>query len=152
MKKVSINLNWLISQLSKEKPARSYWGRAVQSDAIDMIENVLSDCGHVVDGVFSGTLSEFLASVVNHVGIINAKIESVYSCMPYIKESSRGGNWLIYNDDIAAHYCTPSELKRVTHKDGTIRDHANSREDWLDVQARAHYQALIRIMRDVFAV
>lgn len=151
MKKVEVNLNWLISQLSKEK-ARSCWGRAVQSDAIDMIECVLSDCDHVVGGVFSGSLSEFLAAVVNHVGIINAKIESVYSCMHYIKESSYGGNWLIYNDDIAAHYCTPSELKRVTHKDGTIRDHANSREDWLDVQARAHYQALCRIMRDVIAV
>ena len=151
MKKVSINLNWLVSQLSKEK-VRSCWDRAVQSDAIDMIERVLSDCDHIVDGVFSGTVSEFLAAVVNHVGIINSKIETVYSCMPYIKESSHGGNWLIYNDDIAAHYCTPSELKRVTHKDGTIRDHANSREDWLDVQARAHYQALIRIMRDVFAV
>ena len=151
MKKVSINLNWLVSQLSKEK-VRSCWDRAVKSDAIDMIERVKSDCDHIVDGVFSGTVSEFLASCVNHVGIINAKIESVYSCMPYINESSHGGNWLIYNDDIAAHYCTPSELKRVTHKDGTIRDHANSREDWLDVQARAHYQALIRIMRDVFAV
>lgn len=151
MKKVSINLNWLVSQLSKEK-VRSCWDRAVQSDAIDMIERVKSDCGHVVNGVFSGTVSEFLAAVVNHVGIINSKIETVYSCMPYIKESSRGGNWLIYNDDIAAHYCTPSELKRVTHKDGSIRDHANSREDWLEVQARAHYQALIRIMRDVFAV
>ena len=151
MKKVSINLNWLVSQLSKEK-VRSCWDRAVQSDAIDMIERVKSDCGHVVNGVFSGTVSEFLAAVVNHVGIINSKIETVYSCMPYIKESSHGGNWWIYNDDIAAHYCTPSELKRVTHKDGTIRDHANSREDWLDVQARAHYQALIRIMRDVFAV
>lgn len=152
MKKVKVDLNLLISELSKEKAARSYWSRAVQSDAISMIERMLSDSDNVVNGVFSGTLSEFLASCVNHVGIINAKIESVWSCIPYINESSRGGNWLIYNDDIAAHYCTPSELKRVTHKDGTIRDHANSREDWLDVQARAHYQALIRIMRDVFAV
>lgn len=150
MKKVEINLNSLISELTKEK-ARSYWSRAVQSDAIDMIDRMLSDCDNVVNGVFSGTLSEFLASCVNHVGIITDKIESVYSCVPYIKESSRGGNWLIYNDDIAEHYCTPSELKKVTHKDGTIRDHANSREDWLDVQARAHYQALYRIMRDVIA-
>jgi hypothetical protein len=150
MKKVEINLNSLISELTKEK-ARSYWSRAVKSDAIDMIERVLSDSDNVVNGVFSGSLSEFLASCVNHVGIVTDKIESVYSCMPYIKEASHGGNWLIYNDDIAEHYCTPSELKKVTHKDGTIRDHANTREDWLDVQARAHYQALRRIMWGVIA-
>lgn len=53
---------------------------------------------------------------------------------------SWGGSSLIYNSDIAERVCTPSELKRVTTKNG-LRDMANAREHWLDVQARALYQA-----------
>lgn len=57
------------------------------------------------------------------------------------KQFSHGGCALIYDQGIAETLCSPSELKRVTRKDGTLRDKANSRETWLDVQARALYQA-----------
>lgn len=57
------------------------------------------------------------------------------------KQYSYGGCALIYDEGIAETLCSPSELKRVTRKDGTIRQKANSRETWLDVQARALYQA-----------
>lgn len=57
------------------------------------------------------------------------------------KQYSYGGCALIYDRGIAETLCSPSELKRVTRKDGTLRDKANSRETWLDVQARALYQA-----------
>ena len=49
------------------------------------------------------------------------------------KQYSWGGSSLIYDFDIADRLCTPSELKRV--KGGERRP--NSREEWLDVQARA---------------
>ena len=52
-------------------------------------------------------------------------------------EYSYGGCALVYDEDIARHYCTPSELRKVTHKDGTISERANARGIWLDVQARA---------------
>lgn len=58
---------------------------------------------------------------------------------------SYGGCSLIYDGDIAERLCTPSELKKVTRKDGSVRDKANSRETWLDCQARALYQACSRI-------
>lgn len=58
---------------------------------------------------------------------------------------SYGGSSLIYDGDIAERLCTPSELKKVTRKDGSVRDKANSRETWLDCQARALYQACRRI-------
>ena len=58
---------------------------------------------------------------------------------------SWGGSSLIYNWDIAERCCNPSELKRVTRKDGSLRDMANAREHWLDVQARALYQAANRV-------
>lgn len=54
---------------------------------------------------------------------------------------SYGGSSLIYDGDIAERLCTPSELKKVTRKDGSVRDKANSRETWLDCQTRALYQA-----------
>lgn len=57
------------------------------------------------------------------------------------KQFSYGGCALIYDGGIAETLCSPSELKKVTRKDGTLRDKANSRETWLDVQARALYQA-----------
>lgn len=53
---------------------------------------------------------------------------------------SWGGCSLIYNRDIAERLCTPSELMRT--KGGARRP--NSREEWLDVQARALWQAADR--------
>lgn len=57
------------------------------------------------------------------------------------EQYSNGGCSLCYNADIAARVCTPSELKRT---DGGMNN-PNSRETWLDVQARALYQACNRI-------
>ncbi len=59
------------------------------------------------------------------------------------KQYSWGGSSLIYDFDIAERLCTPSELKRV--KGGERRP--NSREEWLDVQARALLQAANQICR-----
>lgn len=52
---------------------------------------------------------------------------------------------LVYNQDIAERVCSPSELKRVTNKNG-LRDMPNAYEHWLDVQARALYQASRRVV------
>lgn len=56
---------------------------------------------------------------------------------------SWGGSSLIYDGDIAERLCTPSELKKTRH--GERRP--NSREEWLDTQARALYQACNRVAR-----
>lgn len=58
-------------------------------------------------------------------------------------EYSFGGSSLIYDADIAERLCTPSELKKV--KGGERRP--NSREEWLDVQARALNQAARKIFK-----
>lgn len=57
------------------------------------------------------------------------------------EQYSNGGCSICYNADIAARVCTTSELKRT---DGGMNN-PNSRETWLDVQARALYQACNRI-------
>lgn len=56
---------------------------------------------------------------------------------------SWGGSALIYDSDIAERLCTPSELKKT--RNGERRP--NSREEWLDTQARALFQAANRIIR-----
>lgn len=59
------------------------------------------------------------------------------------EQYSWGGSALIYNGDIAERLCSPSELKKT--RNGERRP--NSREDWLDTQARALSQAYNRIRR-----
>ena len=59
------------------------------------------------------------------------------------KEFSYGGSALIYDGDIAERLCTPSEFK--SKKEGDLPP--NSRESWLDVQARALFQASSRVIR-----
>ena len=54
------------------------------------------------------------------------------------KSYSRGGCSLIRNQEIAKRLCTPSEYKRAEQNDFF---RANSREDWLDCQGRALFQA-----------
>lgn len=53
---------------------------------------------------------------------------------------SYGGCSLAYNGDIAERLATASEIKRCTNKDG-LKEYPNPRETWLDVQARALFQA-----------
>jgi hypothetical protein len=56
-------------------------------------------------------------------------------------QASWGGSYEIYDGDIAKRLCTRSELKKT--KDGERRP--NTREEWLDVQARALRQASWKI-------
>ena len=56
---------------------------------------------------------------------------------------SWGGSSLIYDSDIAERLCCPSELKKT--RNGERRP--NSREEWLDTQARALFQAASRVLR-----
>ena len=59
---------------------------------------------------------------------------------------SWGGNSQIYDQDIANRLATPSEIKKVTRKDGTI-GRPNSHEQWLDTQARALHQASSQLLK-----
>ena len=59
------------------------------------------------------------------------------------REYSYGGYALIYNNEICRRLCTPSTIKRT--KEGECN--LNINENWLDVQARALYQAARLIMK-----
>ena len=59
-------------------------------------------------------------------------------------EYSWGGAALIYDHQIAARLCNPTELKQTRNGDRR----PNAREEWLDVQARALSQAA-RLIEDL---
>lgn len=63
------------------------------------------------------------------------------------KEYSYGGNSCIYDWEIAERLATPSEIKSRTRKDGSLNSMANASETWLDVQARALFQASLIVMK-----
>lgn len=61
------------------------------------------------------------------------------------EQYSYGGSALIYDYEIAERLCNPSELKRTRNGERN----PNSRETWLDCQARALTQAAARVREAV---
>lgn len=104
---------------------RSAWDKAVTLYALDLLDDVQEGANNMERLPLDGAELERWA--------LNGA-----SCW---EQYSNGGCSLCYDADIAARVCTPSELKRT---DGGINA-PNSRETWLDVQARALYQACDRI-------
>ena len=107
-----------------EKPERSAWGRGVQAYAVEIAET-LADRAHEVEPT---------RAAIEHIALNGAANWSQYSW---------GGCSLIYDEDIAKLLCPPSTLKRK--RNGALPP--NSREEWLDVQARALTQASWRVFR-----
>jgi hypothetical protein len=90
---------------------RSQWQKAVKAYALEMLEGLEDDQPPTTENLLNG-----------------ADNWSAYSY---------GGSALIYDTDIAARLCTPSELKRK--KGGELPP--NQAETWLDCQTRALVQA-----------
>ena len=111
-------------ELAKQT-ARSAWGRGVLVYASDLLEDIAERAEY--EGKEPETFAELKDYALN-----GAKDWTQYSY---------GGSALIYDYDIARQLCTPSELKKT--RDGERRP--NSREEWLDVQARALNQAFNKL-------
>ena len=111
---------------------RSAWDKGVTAYALDLLDGLQEsiDCG-ALDS------DDLIAPKVLHKALLNGA--GSWS------EYSWGGCSLICDSDIAERLCTPSELKRT--RNGERRP--NSREEWLDTQARALFQAANRIVRRV---
>ena len=92
---------------------------------------------------YADELREFLAE-----NNLEATEENMLNGASDWEDYSYGGSALIYNTDIAERLATPSEIKSRTRKDGSLNQNANARETWLDVQARALYQASRKILRE----
>lgn len=106
----------LLKAVAAHKAGRSAWSRGVKAYAVELVED-LDDS----------------ADLSNEVMLQNALLNGAQSWAQY----SEGGCALCYDADIAERLCSPSELKR--NKWGMLPP--NGRENWLEVQARALWQA-----------
>ena len=107
----------LLAKLAEMKP-RSAWSRGVRDYAM----NILEDMYEQVDKYTEKDL-------------LNGAHDW--------KEYSYGGCSFAYDVLIARRLCTPSELRKT---DGGMKE-PNKHERWLDVQARALFQAWMLIDR-----
>ncbi|WP_290437785.1 hypothetical protein [Muribaculum intestinale] len=118
----ALNFAQKMRKVIENAAPRSAWDKGVQAYALELLDNYDEYIRYAAnDGEAVPELSE--------VTLLNgADSWSQYSW---------GGCSLIYNSDIAERLCSPSDLKRFK---GGERN-PNSREEWLDVQARALRQA-----------
>lgn len=115
-----------MAEIIEVLPARSAWSRAIKEYAAELLSNLRGAAAYAAE---TGTPSP----LTDHEAVRAALLNGARDWSEY----SWSGCALIYDGDIAARVCAPSELRR-TH--GGQRD-PNPRETWLDVQARALYQA-----------
>ena len=104
------------SALSSIPAGRSAWSRGVRTYAVELVESINDS-----------------ADLANEVMLSKALLNGADNWRQY----SDGGCALLYDADIAERLCSPSELKRC--KGGERRP--NSRESWIECQARALWQA-----------
>lgn len=121
-----LKLSEIQKELAKQSAkARSAWDRGVFNYAFNLLEDIAERAEY--EGHEPETLEELKDFALN-----GAKDWNQYSW---------GGSSLIYDCDIAKLLCNPSELKKT--RNGERRP--NSREEWLDTQARALCQAYGKI-------
>lgn len=117
-----------------EHKTRSAWAKGVKEYAEDLLYKLEENAGYC---------PEILPTISNSGLLEKALLNGAENWQQY----SWGGCSHIYDIEIVNSLCTPSEKKRAFYKDGTLKQYANSREQWLDVQARALYQACELIKR-----
>ena len=125
------NIEKLYQSIESEKQ-RSAWDKGVTQYALELVEQL----GEQINGGYFKELDLTESKKVRAALLNGAADWSQYSW---------GGCSLIYDSDIAERLCNPSELKKT--RNGERRP--NSREEWLDTQARALFQAANRVCRHI---
>jgi len=120
-----------IIEANKENK-RSAWNRGVNAYAFELLEGL----NEAIEGGYFNAEDLQAFKLVEKAFLNGADDFNAYSW---------GGCSLIYNSDIAERLCNPSELKKT--RNGERRP--NAREEWLDTQARALYQASNRAKRAI---
>lgn len=128
----------IYERMTKELEARkdrSAWGKGVTVYALELVEQL----AEAAEGGYISAEDLTAPRMLRKALLNGADDWSAYSW---------GGCSLIYNSDIAERLCSHSELKRT--RNGERRP--NSREEWLDTQARALFQAANRVYKALRAV
>lgn len=119
-----------IREAITERRARSAWDKGVNAYALELLESL----EEAANGGYFDPDDLHAPKILNKALLNGADNWNQYSW---------GGCSLIYDSDIAERLCTPSELKKT--RNGERKP--NAREEWLDTQARALYQAASLIKR-----
>lgn len=122
------NIIELIRNEIENEKTRSAWARGVNDYASDILDKMEEN------EIIPESKENLIDAMLNGAHEYRKARPNLYD---HWKVASWGGSYLVYNYDIAKRLCTPSELKRT--KEGDRRP--NKDEEWLDVQARALYQA-----------
>ena len=125
------NIEKLYQSIESEKQ-RSAWDKGVTKYALELVDQL----GEQINGGYFEELDLTESKKVRAALLNGAADWSQYSW---------GGCSLIYDSDIAERLCCPSELKKT--RNGERRP--NGREEWLDTQARALFQAANRVCRHI---
>ena len=114
------NINEIRTIIENTK-TRSAWNTGVKAYALELVDELEEILSYNED------------ALCNERMLSKALLNGASSWNEY----SWGGCSLIYDREIAERLCNASELKRT--RNGERKP--NSREEWLDTQARALYQA-----------
>ena len=120
-----------IKKTVEETKTRSAWERGRKVYALEILETIEERAAY--EGREPETVEELRDFALNGAKDYSHP-ESVYKAWSV---ASWGGSYLIYNGDICERLCSPSEQKRTKYGE---KD-PNNREQWLDTQARALFQA-----------
>ena len=118
---MSLNTIGEIRAIINSRTYRSAWDKGVRAYANELLDDLAETVSHAPETLDNASLLKR--------ALLNGAADW--------EQYSEGGCSLIYSDEIAQRLCTVTELKRT--QNGCKAP--NSREQWLDVQARALYQA-----------
>jgi len=133
----TMNANELFARIREEVEARttrSAWSHGVEAYALDLVDEL----EEATEGGYFDLSDLEAPEQVNRAMLNGARDWKQYSW---------SGCSLCYDGQIAERLCTPSELKKT--RNGERRPNRN--EEWLDVQARALFQASNRVKRAIHA-
>jgi hypothetical protein len=111
-----------LKELVDNAPAKSKWKKGVKLYALELLEDLKEGSPDTVQDFNEGT-------PIKEKHLLNGACDWFHY--------SEGGCGLIYDSEIAERLCTDSELKKNRQGDRN----PNSRENWLQCQARALTQA-----------
>lgn len=117
-----------VSDALNARKGRSAWDRGITVYALELVE---------------GLEEALRGGWIEPEALSNRKLldDAMLNGADDWSEYSWGGSSLIYDSEIAERLCSPSELRKT--RGGERRP--NSREEWLDTQARALRQAAWRV-------
>lgn len=129
MRNTEIFIALMLQDLKRHKGGRlSAWSKGVNEYADEIADEI-------AERIQGGYISP------DDMDTLENRERAMLNGAPNWHEYSWGGSSLICDRDIAKRLCNPSDLKKTAN--GSRRP--NSREEWLDVQARALYQASLQV-------